>query len=86
MSIELRVVASAADFETWARIKTVVTPDEPVTAAQLEAQHEDGRLLLLASLDGADAGCGVSAPSSFAARGFLAARVLPQHRRRGVGR
>jgi len=83
--IELRVVSTAADYETWARIKTLVSPDEPATAAQLRTQHEDGRLLLLASLDGADAGCGVAAPSGFRGRAYLAARVLPEHRRRGVG-
>lgn len=84
--IGLRVVASDGDYEAWAEIKTRVVPNDPVTAALLRAQDEDGRLLLLASLDGVDAGCGVSAPSGFDGRAFLAARVLPEHRRRGVGR
>lgn len=83
--IELRVVASDGDYATWASIKSRVAPREPMTAAQLRAQAEDGRLLLLAACDGADAGCGVSAPSGFDGRAFLAARVLPEHRRRGVG-
>jgi len=83
--IELRVVSSDADYAAWASIKSRVAPREPVTAAQLRAQHEDGRLLLLAAFDGADAGCGISAPSGFDGRAFVAARVLPEHRRRGVG-
>ncbi len=83
--IELRVVSTDADHVSWARIKTAVSPDEPITAALLRAQHEDGRLLLLAALDGDDVGCGIAAPSSFGGRAYLAARVLPEHRRCGVG-
>ena len=83
--IELRVVASEADYEAWAALKSRVSPRDPVTAERLRAQDEDGRMLLLASLAGADAGCGISAPSGFDGRAFLAARVLPEHRRRGVG-
>ena len=83
--IELRVVSADADYETWASIKSRVVPNEPVTAKQLKDQAEDGRLLLVASLDGEDAGCGIGARSDTRGRAFLAARVLPQHRRRGVG-
>ena len=83
--IELRVVATDADYESWAAIKTRVAPDEPVTAEQVKASDEDGRLLLLAALDGADAGCGIGVPSGFAGLTFAMARVLPEQRRRGVG-
>ena len=83
--IELRVVESAADLETWARIKNTVVPNEPVTTAQLTANAEPERLLLLASLDGVDAGCGIADLSNFGGRAFAAARVLEQYRRRGVG-
>lgn len=83
--IELRVVATDADYESWAAIKTAVVPNEPTTADQVRASDEDGRLLLLASVDGVDIGSGVAGPSSFGGRAFIAARVLPEYRRRGVG-
>ena len=83
--IELRVVESGADVETWAKIKSAVVPNEPVTPAQLAVGEEPGRLLLLASLDGVDAGCGIADISNFGGRAFIAARVLEQYRRRGIG-
>jgi GNAT superfamily N-acetyltransferase len=83
--IELREATSAADLDSWARIKSSVVPNEPVTAAQLEQSAEPERLLLLASLDGVDVGCGIAAPSNFGGRAFCAARVLAPYRRRGVG-
>lgn len=83
--IELRAISTDADYESWAAIKTAVAPDEPTTAEQLRAYEEDGRLLLLATLDGVDAGCGIGVPSGFAGLTFAMARVLPECRRRGVG-
>lgn len=61
----LRVVESPADLETWATLKSTVVPNEPVTAEQIVASDEEGRLLLLAELDGAAVGCGITAPSHF---------------------
>ena len=46
--IELRVASGLDDLETWATVKSRVVPDEPVTAEQLVASDEPGRLLLLA--------------------------------------
>ncbi|MDX6476003.1 MAG: hypothetical protein QOH95_1514 [Gaiellaceae bacterium] len=83
--IQLRPVDSPADLETWAQLKSTVVPNEPVTAAQIVATDEEGRLLLLSELDGVPVGCGIAAPSHFGGRAFVAARVLPQYRRRGVG-
>lgn len=83
--IDLRVVSTDDDYASWAAIKTAVVPDEPVTADQVKESNEDGRLLLLAALDGVDAGCGIGVPSGFAGLTFTMARVLPEHRRRGVG-
>jgi GNAT superfamily N-acetyltransferase len=48
------------------------------------ATDEPGRILLLAELGGLLAGCGIAALSGFDNRAFIAARVLPEHRRRGV--
>jgi GNAT superfamily N-acetyltransferase len=83
--IELRPVQSEADLVAWAELKSAVVPNEPVTAEQLRAAAEPERVLLLADLDGELAGCGIADRSSFGGRAFIAARVLPQHRRRGVG-
>jgi mycothiol synthase len=84
--IGLRVANTPADLEIWAAIKSRVVPNEPVTADQLTATEEPGRLLLLAERDGALAGCGIAALSNFGGRVFIAARVLEEHRRHGVGR
>ena len=83
--IELRTAESTADLENWARLKSTVVPNEPVTARQLVAADEEGRLLLLAEFNGILAGCGIAAPSHFGGLAFISARVLPEHRRRGVG-
>jgi mycothiol synthase len=83
-AVELRVVATDADHESWAAIKSRVVPDEPVTAEQLRATEGDGRLLLLAARRGVDAGCGVAKLSGFGGLAFGAVRVLPEHRRHGV--
>jgi mycothiol synthase len=83
--IALRTVESDADIEAWAALKSTVVRNEPVTVEQLRSGDEPGRLLLLADLDGVLAGCGIAAPSSFGGRAFIAARVLPGQRRRGVG-
>lgn len=83
--IELRVASDHRDLEAWASIKSRVVPDEPVTAEQLAATDEPGRILLLAELDGVLAGCGIGGLSSFGEKAFIMARVLPEYRRRGVG-
>ena len=84
--IEVRTVETDADLETWAEVKSAVVTNEPVTVEQLRATDEDGRLLVLAELDGEVAGCGIAARSHFAGHGFVAPRVLAEHRGRGVGR
>lgn len=84
--IAVEPVETSAQLETWAAVKSAVVPNEPVTAEQLRATDEDGRLLVLARAGGSIAGCGIAAPSHFAGRGFVAPRVLHEHRGRGVGR
>jgi mycothiol synthase len=81
----LRIAESSADLETWAALKSTVVPNEPVTAEQIAASDEEGRLLLLAERDGAAVGCGIAAPSHFGGRAFVAARVLAEYRRLGIG-
>ncbi len=83
--IDLRPVSNDDDLASWAALKSAVVPNEPVTAEQLRREDEPDRLLLLAALDGELAGCGIADRSSFGARAFIAVRVLPEYRRRGVG-
>ncbi len=83
--IELRTVEWDDDLAAWAELKSTVVPNEPVTADQLRVAVEPDRVLLLADLDGELAGCGIADRSSFGGRAFIAARVLPDRRRRGVG-
>jgi mycothiol synthase len=84
--IAVRRAETDADYEEWARIKTIVVPSEPTSAGDLRRlDGEPGRLIVLADLDGETVGCGVAGRSGFGGRAFIAARVLPAHRRRGVG-
>jgi mycothiol synthase len=78
-------VPADGELELWAELKSRIVPNEPVTAERLRRPHDPDRLLLLADLDGAPAGCGIADRSSFGGRAFVAARVLPEHRRCGVG-
>ena len=83
--IEIRRVESDPELEAWAAMKSRIVPDEPVTAEQLRGFHAPERILVLAELDGELAGCGVADRSHFPGRAFVAPRVLPEHRGRGVG-
>jgi GNAT superfamily N-acetyltransferase len=83
--IELRPVADESDLDAWVEVTNAVVPNEPTTAERIGSTDEPDRLLLLAELDGRLAGCGIAKPSSLNGLAYLAARVLPDQRRRGVG-
>jgi GNAT superfamily N-acetyltransferase len=85
MTIVLRPVHTDDDLETWAELKSRVVPSGPVTADQLRRSAGRDRLLLLAELDGVAVGCGTADRSNVGGRAFIAARVLPEHRRQGIG-
>lgn len=76
------------DLASWAAIKNQITPLDRITVDELDhdlASQPNG-LLLLASTEGAIAGCGVGKPgTSMPDTLFAMARVLPELRRRGVG-
>ena len=84
-AITLRPVETERDLEDWVRVRNAVVPNEPTTAEQVRALDEEGRLLLLAEVDGELAGSGAAARSHFVGRGFVAPRVVPSHRGRGLG-
>jgi mycothiol synthase len=79
----IRRVETDADLETWVAIKNVVVPNEPTTVEQLQRGDEPGRVLFVTE---DSAGCAIAANSNFGGRAFIAVRVLPEHRRRGLGR
>lgn len=83
--ITVRPVENDADLQAWVAVKCAVMPDEPVTAEQLRRPPAHDRLLMLAELDGELAACGIADRSDDPRRGFVAPRVLPGLRRRGVG-
>ncbi len=84
--MELRACVTDDDYEAWRRVRIAVVPGERCdTIAELRAQDSPERLLVLASIDGTVVGSGVADRSETAGGGFVAPRVLPEHRRRGVG-
>ena len=83
--IEIRRAETDADLEVWRRVRMAVLPNERAQSVEELRQTETPeRLLLLAELDGEVAGSGVAGRSDLGG-GFVAPRVLPEARRRGVG-
>jgi mycothiol synthase len=83
--IELRPAESDADLDAWRSVRIAVLPNErAASVAELRRGQTAESVLLLAFLDGALAGSG-SAGRSDLGGAFVAPRVLPARRRRGVG-
>lgn len=74
------------DYEQWRRVRIAVVPYErTLSVAELRAGDSPERLLLLAREDGRVVGSGLSDRAEIANGGSVIPRVLPDHRRRGVG-
>jgi GNAT superfamily N-acetyltransferase len=83
--IELRACESDTDLEQWLAVRRAVLPkDRPPTLQELYAEIKPGDLHLLAMLDGEVAGSGLCKRSDIGGA-FVAPRVLPEKRGRGVG-
>ena len=83
--IEFRPCTSDADFEQWLEVRRAVLPkDRPPTLEELHSDTKPGDLHLLAMLDGEIAGSGLCKRSDIGGA-FVAPRVLPEKRGRGVG-
>jgi len=83
--IELRRAETDAEIEAWRRVQTAVLPSERTASVEEMRQTQTpDKLLLLAELDAELVGSGVAGRSDLGG-GFLAPRVLPDARRRGVG-
>jgi mycothiol synthase len=84
--IAIRPAESDADLQAWIDVRRAVVPTESAgTVEQQRARTPATTLLLLAELDGRLAGSGVAGISDLRDRAFVAPRVLPESRRRGVG-
>ncbi|HEU5216153.1 MAG TPA: GNAT family N-acetyltransferase [Gaiellaceae bacterium] len=80
--IELRVAETDDEVELWRSVRTALLPNERTSSvAEL---REGGNFLLLAYRDSELAGSG-SASKSDTGGGAIFPRVLPAHRRHGVG-
>lgn len=86
MGIVVWPVASDEDYAAWRQIRLAVVPYERAhSVPELREQAGDQQKYFLAERDGELAGSGTVGKSDLAGAGSLAARVLPAHRRRGVG-
>jgi GNAT superfamily N-acetyltransferase len=84
--MELSVCITEDDYEAWRQVRIAVVPGERcATVAEMRAQDSPDRLLMLAVMDGTVVGSGVADRSDVVGGGFVAPRVLPEFRRRGVG-
>ena len=84
--VVVREAVSDEDLEAWRRVFMVVVPNErAVSVAEMRGTARKDLLRLLAEEDGAVVGSGIAGPSDFPDAGWVAPRVLPTARRRGVG-
>ncbi|PUA79026.1 GNAT family N-acetyltransferase [Nocardioides currus] len=84
--MEITACVTDEDYEAWRQVRIAVLPYERCdSVAELRTQDSPRRLMLLARLDGRVVGSGLADLSDSASTGSVAPRVLPGHRRRGVG-
>lgn len=85
--VAVRPAEAEPELEAWRSVRLAVVPTERCPSAQeLLSTAAPEKLFLLAELAGRVAGCGVADRSELAGVGMVAPRVLPEARRRGVGR
>jgi mycothiol synthase len=84
--MQLSVCVTDDEYEAWRTVRLAVETDSRcLTVEEMRAADSPDRLLLLAVEDGEVVGHGIADRSDTAGAGFVAPRVLPGHRRRGVG-
>jgi mycothiol synthase len=84
--IEVRPAETDADLEGWIRVKRAVFPNESAwTVQEFRERAEPDQLVLVAEVEGKIVGAGLAGRSNVQGRGFVAPRVHPDVRRRGVG-
>jgi mycothiol synthase len=84
--MELSVCTTDDEYEAWRSVRIAVeTGSRCLTVEEMRDLDSPERLLLLAVEDGDVVGSGIADRSDTAGGGFVAPRVLPGHRRKGVG-
>lgn len=84
--MEITACVTDADYEDWRRVRIAVIPYERTQSlAELRAGDTPERLLLLAREGDTVLGHGLAQRAESAGSGGVIPRVLPEHRRRGVG-
>lgn len=84
--MDISVCVTDEDYEDWRRVRMAVVPGERCdSVAELREQDSPARLMLLARVDGTVVGSGLADRSDSGSGGSVAPRVLPGHRRRGIG-
>lgn len=82
----IRLAESDADLEAWRQVRIAVLPHErTATVEEMHAMASPQRLVLIAERDGFVVGSGLADLSSNGSLMFVAPRVVPEARRRGVG-
>jgi L-amino acid N-acyltransferase YncA len=85
--MEIRRAESDGDLTGYAQVWNAITPSEPITVAETKRRlaRQPWRLYLVAEEAGRIVGSGFAGRTDSAERAFLAVRVLPEWRRRGIG-
>jgi len=83
----IRTAETDADLEAYVGVWNAITPDEPATVKQQRERRvrDPDRLNVLAEDHDVPIGVGFAGRSDSPGRGFVAPRVLPHARRRGIG-
>lgn len=84
--MEITTCVTDEDYEQWRAVRISVIPYERTQSlSELREGDSPERLLLLARVDGTVAGSGLSDRAESANSGSAIPRVLPDHRRLGIG-
>jgi mycothiol synthase len=87
-SVRVRPVETDADLDAYVAVANEAVPDDipwDVRQQRERLERDRRRLYMLAVVGGAPVAVGFAGPSDNAERGFVAPRVLPASRRRGIG-
>ena len=85
--MEIRRAESDRDFAGYVEVWNTITPYEPITVAETKRRlaRQPWRVYLVAEEAGRIVGTAFAGRTDSAERAFLAVRVLPEWRRRGIG-
>jgi mycothiol synthase len=83
----IRRAVTDADLAAYCDVWTAITPREPTTleVVKRRIERQPERLYLVAEAAGRIVGVGFAGPSQSPERTALEVRVLPEHRRHGIG-